>query len=83
MGGAQVSCRDYRESVLGAMPHRWSRLSDTRFELLHFVKHRHGKGARKRELGETSQHGGKAVPDAIGKDHSNLVASAVGKLAEV
>lgn len=78
----EVSCRDYRESVLGAMPHRWSRLSDTRFELLHFVKHRHGKGARKRELGETSQHGGKAVPDAIGKDHSNLVASAVGKLAE-
>jgi len=78
----EVSCRDYRESVLGAMPHRWSRLSDTRFELLHFVKHHHSKGARKRELAELSHHGGKHVPDAAGKDHSNPVASMVGKLAE-
>ena len=73
------------------MPHSWSRLSDTHFELLHFTKHRHGKGERKRELGEAGankhqgkQHGGKmAGKEHIGKDHSNPVASAVGKLAEV
>mmetsp|Transcript_21460 Transcript_21460/g.51195 ORF Transcript_21460/g.51195 Transcript_21460/m.51195 type:complete len:700 (-) Transcript_21460:224-2323(-) len=86
----EASCRDYRESVLGAMPHRWYRLSDTRFELLHFTKHQHGKGPRKKELGEIGskrqlgekQHGGRVSKDTAGKDHSNPVASAVGKLAE-
>mmetsp|Transcript_9037 Transcript_9037/g.25956 ORF Transcript_9037/g.25956 Transcript_9037/m.25956 type:complete len:704 (-) Transcript_9037:142-2253(-) len=91
----EVSCRDFRESVLGAMPHRWSRLVDTRFELLHFTKHRHGKGPQKRQLGDVGtnkiaggkHHGGKMSGGAsgrehIGKDHSNPVASAVGKLAE-
>lgn len=111
------------------MPHSWTRLSDTRFELLHFIKHQHGKGPRKHELGEQGarqvrllccsrnyvevllhsaeeflkcdvvisvcfltqsgkHHGGKisAASDGkehIGKDHSNPVASVVGKLAEV
>uniref|UniRef100_A0A7I4D3Y5 FG-GAP repeat-containing protein n=1 Tax=Physcomitrium patens TaxID=3218 RepID=A0A7I4D3Y5_PHYPA len=36
----EVECREFRESVLGVMPHRWEHREDTRFELAHFRKHR-------------------------------------------
>jgi hypothetical protein len=35
----EADCREYRESVLSVMPHRWDSREDTRFELAHFRKH--------------------------------------------
>jgi hypothetical protein len=46
----ELSCRDFRESVLHALPHYWGRPEDTRLEEAHFVRHREGTGAQKREL---------------------------------
>eukprot|EP01023_Acetabularia_acetabulum_P000905 TRINITY_DN10343_c0_g1_i1.p1 TRINITY_DN10343_c0_g1~~TRINITY_DN10343_c0_g1_i1.p1 ORF type:complete len:424 (-),score=63.98 TRINITY_DN10343_c0_g1_i1:296-1567(-) len=35
----EASCRDYRESVLRALPHVWTKPSDTNLLLAHFHKH--------------------------------------------
>lgn len=50
----EASCRDYRESVLHVLPHVWDRPTDTRLAEAHFVKHRAGRGAAKRELAENA-----------------------------
>jgi hypothetical protein len=36
----EVSCREYRESLLRALPHAWGRLADTHMTEAHFFKHR-------------------------------------------
>jgi hypothetical protein len=46
----ELSCRDFRESVLHSLPHYWGRPEDTRLEEAHFVRHREGLGERKRDL---------------------------------
>lgn len=48
----EASCREYRESVLEVLPHRWTERGDTRFALAHFRKHRHrGAGAQAQGAG--------------------------------
>ncbi|KAG2490863.1 hypothetical protein HYH03_010781 [Edaphochlamys debaryana] len=51
----EASCRDYRESVLHVLPHVWDRPADTRMAEAHFVKHRVGRGAAKRDLAGISR----------------------------
>eukprot|EP00887_Chlorella_sp_A99_P007059 scaffold2.g7059.t1 len=46
----EASCRDYRESVLAALPHAWYSNADTALVQAHFVKHRSGKGAQKQQV---------------------------------
>ena len=46
----EVSCRDYRESVLRVLPHAWGRLGDTRLRAAHFSRHRAARGAAKARL---------------------------------
>ena len=50
----EVSCRDYREAVLRAMPHSWTRLADTRVRAAHFARHREARGAAKLQLADGS-----------------------------
>eukprot|EP00884_Botryococcus_braunii_P007301 jgi/Botrbrau1/16572/Bobra.0068s0003.2 len=87
----EVSCRNFRESILAALPHRWDRRSDTRFQLAHFVHHREAK-----PLGERSADGLRPPPSLSrrspphlasktghhGIDHKNPVAKVVSKVAE-
>lgn len=47
---SEVSCRDYRESILHSLPHQWRQRADTELVLSHFKKHKHGKGERKKQL---------------------------------
>ncbi|KXZ54830.1 hypothetical protein GPECTOR_4g901 [Gonium pectorale] len=54
----EASCREYRESLLHVLPHVWERPADTRLVEAHFVKHRIGKGAAKRELAAGGATGG-------------------------
>ena len=42
----ELSCRAYRESLLGVLPHAWNSRLDTRLELARFEKQREGKGAQ-------------------------------------
>lgn len=53
----ELSCRDYRDSILAALPHSWAALRDTSFEPAHFVKHKEGRGAQKHALGQKKRVG--------------------------
>lgn len=46
----EVSCRDFRESVLRALPHSWHALRDTRIHAAHFARHKASRGAAKEAL---------------------------------
>ncbi|EFN51416.1 hypothetical protein CHLNCDRAFT_59245 [Chlorella variabilis] len=46
----EASCRDYRASVLAALPHSWHSPLDTALVPAHFEKHRAGTGAQKQGL---------------------------------
>jgi hypothetical protein len=46
----ELSCREFRESVLHALPHQWERPADTRLEEAAFFRHREGVGAQKGQL---------------------------------
>jgi hypothetical protein len=48
------SCRDYRESLLQTLPHRWFDKEDTALNLAHFHKHKKHQGAQRQRLASTS-----------------------------
>jgi hypothetical protein len=50
----ELSCREFRESLLHALPHLWTRPEDTRLEEAAFVRHREGAGAQKGQLARTA-----------------------------
>ncbi|XP_015689377.1 uncharacterized protein LOC102718059 [Oryza brachyantha] len=79
----QFECREFRESVLGVMPHHWDRREDTFLQLSHFRKH------KRKTLKKTP---GKAVVNNVhkpsehnppGKDVSNRLANVIGKAADM
>ncbi|PUZ58932.1 hypothetical protein GQ55_4G002200 [Panicum hallii var. hallii] len=79
----QFECREFRESILGVMPHHWDRREDTTLQLAHFRKH------KRKQVKKTQ---GKAVINSVnkpiehnppGKDASNRVARVLGKAADM
>lgn len=79
----QFECREFRESILGIMPHHWDRREDTTLQLAHFRKH------KRKQVKRTP---GKAVINSVnkpiehnppGKDASNRIARALGKAADM
>lgn len=80
----EVECREFRESVLSVMPHRWAEREDTRFELAHFRKHRRKlvkKSQGKNSNSASEKPAAKIVP---GKDaNGNPIAKVVGKAADL
>jgi hypothetical protein len=77
----QVSCRDYRESILMSLPHRWARRDDTSLNLAHYHHHHKGKGEQKKKLGAPPQQRGLGKGNH-GVDHTNPVAKTVGKVGK-
>ncbi|KAJ7513865.1 hypothetical protein O6H91_23G017300 [Diphasiastrum complanatum] len=78
----EVECREFRESILGVMPHRWERREDTRFELANFQKHKrntHKRIASSKNSLPSHKPTEKVSP---GRDSKNKVASAIKKAAE-
>lgn len=68
----EVSCKEFRESVLEVLPHRWTSRTDTRFALAHFARHRH-----------RSMLGGDDKGKSTGKRRdSNKVTGALGRAAD-
>ncbi|XP_024976467.1 uncharacterized protein LOC112514307 [Cynara cardunculus var. scolymus] len=50
----EFECREFRESILGTMPHHWDRREDTMLKLAHFRRHK--RKAVKRTPGKTSNY---------------------------
>ncbi|XP_074576516.1 uncharacterized protein LOC141833031 [Curcuma longa] len=78
----EFECREFRESILGVMPHRWDRREDTALELAHFRKHK--RKPLKKTPGKVPTH---TVYKPVehnppGKDASNKIARAIGKAAD-
>ncbi|KAG6532068.1 hypothetical protein ZIOFF_005906 [Zingiber officinale] len=78
----EFECREFRESILGVMPHRWDRREDTSLELAHFRKHK--RKPLKKTPGKVPTH---TVYKPVehnppGKDASNKIARAIGKAAD-
>ncbi|XP_024389347.1 uncharacterized protein [Physcomitrium patens] len=83
----EVECREFRESVLGVMPHRWEHREDTRFELSHFQKHYrklvkriHGKekNVPSQKPADKNTPGKESLSNPITKVVGNAVQLAVG-----
>eukprot|EP00271_Cylindrocystis_brebissonii_P005161 TRINITY_DN17107_c0_g1_i1.p1 TRINITY_DN17107_c0_g1~~TRINITY_DN17107_c0_g1_i1.p1 ORF type:complete len:716 (+),score=145.26 TRINITY_DN17107_c0_g1_i1:201-2348(+) len=81
----EVECREYRESVLGSMPHRWERRDDTWLELAHFRKHRRHthKAQPKLKSHASVPPRGPSGKHQAGKDLTNPVARGLGKAIEM
>ncbi|KAH7668536.1 Integrin alpha N-terminal domain-containing protein [Dioscorea alata] len=77
----EFECREFRESILGVMPHQWDRREDTRFELAHFRRHKR-KSLKKTPGKVTASPFHKPVENhPPGKDPSNKIANLIGKAA--
>ncbi|KAF8060078.1 hypothetical protein HT031_005017 [Scenedesmus sp. PABB004] len=46
----ELSCREFRESLLAVLPQQWSSSADSRLEEALFVKHKEGAGQQKQQL---------------------------------
>lgn len=79
----EVECREFRESILGVMPHHWERREDTKFELAHFGKHK--RKLHKSLPGKKSSILNHKPEDkqSPGRDSGNKVANALSKAAEL
>lgn len=78
----EFECREFRESILGVMPHHWDRREDTLLKLAHFRRH------KRKTLKKT---GGKATSYPFnkpeenhppGKDSTGKISNLIGKAAK-
>ncbi|KAL6603393.1 hypothetical protein ACP70R_043754 [Stipagrostis hirtigluma subsp. patula] len=83
-GNILYECREFRESILGVMPHHWDRREDTSLQLANFRKHKRkqvkktqGKAAIINSVHKPIEH------NPPGKDASNRVARVIGKAADM
>ncbi|KAI3861594.1 hypothetical protein MKW98_000546 [Papaver atlanticum] len=79
----EFECREFRESILGVMPHHWDRREDTSFKLAHFRRHKRktlkkmpGKKTNNFNHQETEEH------HPPGKDQTNKIPRLIGKAAK-
>ncbi|KAG4403711.1 hypothetical protein GLYMA_01G170600v4 [Glycine max] len=77
----EYECREFRESILGVMPHQWARREDTLLKLAHFRRH------KRKTLKKTP---GKAMSYPFhkpeenhppGKDSTKKISNIIGKAA--
>uniref|UniRef100_A0A7N0UBT2 FG-GAP repeat-containing protein n=1 Tax=Kalanchoe fedtschenkoi TaxID=63787 RepID=A0A7N0UBT2_KALFE len=77
----EFECREFRESILGVMPHHWDRREDTTLKLAHFRRHK--RKISKKTPGKTSSYPyhkpEKNHPP--GKDETKKISKLIGKAA--
>ncbi|KAK2990452.1 hypothetical protein RJ640_011200 [Escallonia rubra] len=78
----EFECREFRESILGIMPHRWDRREDTLLKLAHFRRHK--RKTLKRTSGKTTSYPFNKPEEnhPPGKDSTNRISNAIGKTAK-
>lgn len=79
----EFECRDFRQSILGVMPHHWDRREDTSLQLAHFRKHKRKTLKKTPGKGSTNLYLMPVENNPPGKDSSNRIASVIGKAANV
>ncbi|XP_072984173.1 uncharacterized protein [Typha latifolia] len=77
----EFECREFRESILGVMPHHWDRREDTSLQLAHFRKHKRKSLKKTPGKTTTSTFHKPAEHNPPGKDSSNKIAKVIGKAA--
>ncbi|XP_057867329.1 uncharacterized protein LOC131074672 isoform X2 [Cryptomeria japonica] len=80
---SEMECKEFRESILGVMPHHWERREDSKFELAHFRKHKR-KSLKKMPGKQSSSLNMPDDKHVFGKDtkSNNKIVGAIGKAAE-
>ncbi|XP_021718102.1 uncharacterized protein LOC110685869 [Chenopodium quinoa] len=77
----EFECREFRESILGVMPHHWDRREDTSFQLAHFRRHKR-KTLKKLSGKKTNYPFHKPEEHhPPGKDSTKKISNMIGKAA--
>lgn len=78
----EFECREFRESILGVMPHRWDRREDTLFKLAHFRRHK--RKTLKRISGKMTGYPFHKPEEnhPPGKDSTKKISNLIGKAAK-
>ncbi|KAL5752565.1 hypothetical protein ACOSP7_022762 [Xanthoceras sorbifolium] len=77
----EFECREFRESILGVMPHHWDRREDTQLKLAHFRRHK--RKALKKMVGKTTNYPFHKPEEnhPPGKDSTKKISNFIGKAA--
>ncbi|CAK7334421.1 unnamed protein product [Dovyalis caffra] len=78
----EFECREFRESILGVMPHHWDRREDTVLQLSHFRRHK--RKTSKKSNGKTSNYPFHKPEEnhPPGKDSTKKISNLIGKAAK-
>ncbi|KAJ6818483.1 uncharacterized protein M6B38_406085 [Iris pallida] len=77
----EYACREFRESILGVMPHHWDRREDTSLQLAHFRRHK--RKLTKKMQGKVNQFHQPVENNPPGMDRSNKIARAIDKATKI
>ncbi|CAK9320713.1 unnamed protein product [Citrullus colocynthis] len=79
----EFECREFRESILGVMPHHWDRREDTGLELAHFRRHK--RKALKKTSGKSINYPFHKPEEnhPPGKDSSKRIPKIIGTAANI
>ncbi|CAN0861474.1 hypothetical protein LINGRAHAP2_LOCUS8216 [Linum grandiflorum] len=77
----EFECREFRESILGVMPHRWERREDTLLQLAHFKRHK--RKTLKKVAGKATTYPFHKPEEnnPPGKDSAKKISNLIGKAA--
>ncbi|XAR73815.1 hypothetical protein NMG60_11007909 [Bertholletia excelsa] len=78
----EFECREFRESILGVMPHHWDRRDDTLLKLAHFKRHK--RKVSKKTSGKTTNNPFHKPEEnhPPGKDSTKKIPNLIGKAAK-
>ncbi|KAF1002774.1 uncharacterized protein LOC141700246 [Apium graveolens] len=78
----EFECREFRESILGVMPHHWDRREDTSLKLAHFRRHK--RKALKKTDGKSMTYPYHKPEEnhPPGKDSTQKISNLIGKAAK-
>ncbi|GAB4848510.1 hypothetical protein Ancab_003217 [Ancistrocladus abbreviatus] len=78
----EFECREFRESILGVMPHHWDRREDTYFQLAHFRRHK--RKTLKKNSGKNTNYPFHKPEEhqPPGKDSTKKISNLIGKAAK-
>ncbi|KAM7516178.1 hypothetical protein LguiA_005761 [Lonicera macranthoides] len=79
----EFECREFRESILGVMPHSWDRREDTLLKLAHFRRHK--RKTLKKTTGKTTNYPFHKPEEnhTPGKDSTKKISNLIGKAANL
>ncbi|KAL0378311.1 UNVERIFIED_CONTAM: hypothetical protein Sradi_3136600 [Sesamum radiatum] len=79
----EFECREFRESILGVMPHHWDRREDTLLKLAHFRRHK--RKTLKKVSGRTTNYPFHKPEEkhSPGKDVSKKVSNVIEKAVNI